>query len=338
MASIPRQEVKKVTGLDPIRFVLAFVVLLGHGALPQVSDELAAQSHWWYCLKAAGVAVMPTGVAAVMAFFIISGFVIHYPYRNGKSLDVPEFYARRFIRIALPAVAAWLLYRLTFGLVLGVAWSLICELVYYLLYPLVLKCKKYFRVLFVVALVASYASSLLFDLFATGYNGDFHRHGFLLTWVTGFPVWLLGVALADRYDSLKVKATGRPYLRLWVLRIGAWIGGSFTALLRFHFGVAYSYTLPVLSFFLFFWLAAEIAYYKGKAENKALEYGGRISYSIYLVHALALYAVVRYAGEEWWLFLIKIAAALLASWVFYLLVEKPSHRLARAVRIPLRKE
>jgi peptidoglycan/LPS O-acetylase OafA/YrhL len=72
---------KKVIGLDSIRFVLAFIVLLGHGTMPIFSDNLIAQSKIFYYMDLLMKCFQPVGVAAVMGFFIISGFVIHYPYR-----------------------------------------------------------------------------------------------------------------------------------------------------------------------------------------------------------------------------------------------------------------
>lgn len=30
---------KKIIGLNSLRFILAFIVLLGHGALPKISDS-----------------------------------------------------------------------------------------------------------------------------------------------------------------------------------------------------------------------------------------------------------------------------------------------------------
>jgi peptidoglycan/LPS O-acetylase OafA/YrhL len=194
---------KRVSGLDSLRFVLAFIVLLGHGGMPHVSESLVASSKLFYYLDILQKALQPVGVAAVMGFFIISGFVIHFPYSSGKKLNVPEFYSRRFIRIAIPGIAAFCFYRI-YGLYMGVVWSLICELVYYLLYPLILKHKaKYMKHILTGAFIASYVVTILFSVFSDSYNGDIHRQGFLLTWIVGLPVWLLGVVLADKYNTIQ---------------------------------------------------------------------------------------------------------------------------------------
>jgi hypothetical protein len=44
-------------------------------------------------------------------FFVISVFCVHRPLRNGKALPVARFYARRWVRILNPEIAAITLYR-----------------------------------------------------------------------------------------------------------------------------------------------------------------------------------------------------------------------------------
>jgi peptidoglycan/LPS O-acetylase OafA/YrhL len=63
---------------------------------------------------------------------------------------------------------------------------------------------------------------------------------------------------------------------------------------------------------------------------------GRWSYSLYLVHPIALIVMRRYSPHLFetrlgWVF--GFGAVLLFSYLFYLAVEKPSHALARRVRL-----
>src|SRR5579862_5686862 len=124
-------------GVDSIRFVLAFIVMLSHfdnvyaDALKH-SPNILLQYAGFFLANAFD------GIAAVIAFFIISGFVIHYPNKNGIP-DLKEFLIRRFLRILIP---------LSFVLIIGnwfnhpektVVWSLSCELIYYGLYPFLSK-------------------------------------------------------------------------------------------------------------------------------------------------------------------------------------------------------
>src|SRR6201996_2270593 len=87
-------------GVDSIRFVLAFVVMLSHfdnvyaSALKQSTHSIFRNCG--YILANAF-----DGTSAVIAFFIISGFVIHYPNKNGIP-NLTEFWIRRFLRIIIP--------------------------------------------------------------------------------------------------------------------------------------------------------------------------------------------------------------------------------------------
>lgn len=61
---------------------------------------------------------------------------------------------------------------------------------------------------------------------------------------------------------------------------------------------------------------------------------GRMSYSLYLIHPIILLAITSSLGTRlspWLQFPLYIAAALLAGWLFCLLVEEPFIRLGRAV-------
>jgi peptidoglycan/LPS O-acetylase OafA/YrhL len=326
---------KRVSGLDSLRFILAFIVLLGHGGMPHVNENLAASSKLFYCLDILQKVLQPVGVAAVMGFFIISGFVIHFPYSSGKKLNVPEFYARRFIRIAIPAIVAFCIYHFTYGLYMGIVWSLICELIYYLLYPAILKYKaKYMRRILAGAFIASYVVTILFSIFSVDYNGDVHRQGFLWTWIVCLPVWLLGIVLADQYDMLQYHT--RPSLfKINLLRISVWLAADVAAILRFQGHIAYGYILPVFSILAYHWIKWEILYHIDRKEYKILRFGGEMSYSLYLIHALILFMVARYTNTElfhttpWYYCLMGVALSLIASLIFYIAVEKPSHKLAR---------
>lgn len=224
----------RVIGLDSLRFVLAFIVLLGHGVIPQFDESIINSNILFYYIDILMKLVQPSGVAAVMAFFIISGFVIHYPYTTGKSINVIEFYLRRIIRIALPAAIAFSLYYFTFNLYMVVIWSLICEIIYYLLYPLILRYKeKHMSKIFVCSFVLSYIVSLYYTVVSDSYNGDFHRSGFLLTWIVGLPIWLLGVILADKYKMVLEDKSNLSYRKLWMWRIATYLASSVCLLFRF---------------------------------------------------------------------------------------------------------
>ena len=151
----------RVVGLDSLRFVLALIVVLGHGAAPSFTEEFLTRFPFLIIFAAIYNNVF-VGQAAVMAFFVISGFCIHYPYAAGKKLKVQDFYIKRLWRIGIPAIVALGIYELIFNLFLGVLWSIVCEIIYYLLYPIILKYKtKYLKQILIYSIIVSYGISLI---------------------------------------------------------------------------------------------------------------------------------------------------------------------------------
>jgi peptidoglycan/LPS O-acetylase OafA/YrhL len=88
-----------------------------------------------------------------------------------------------------------------------------------------------------------------------------------------------------------------------------------------------AFALPVTA-----WIGIELASSARLGTSSVLEWVGKWSYSLYLVHPIA-YAILALAGiseingsERY--HLIRIASALVFSYCFYLAIEKPAHRLA----------
>jgi peptidoglycan/LPS O-acetylase OafA/YrhL len=85
-----------------------------------------------------------------------------------------------------------------------------------------------------------------------------------------------------------------------------------------------------------FWLGLEIAYRREKPAPRVLEWAGKWSYSLYLMHPavpglLALQVWLRPALSSPGGNLLEIFCSFLAAYGFYLLIEAPFHRLAIAV-------
>jgi peptidoglycan/LPS O-acetylase OafA/YrhL len=325
---------KNIVGLNSLRFILAFTVLVGHGALPKIK-EVPHLNIKITSLFNGVIGNFPVGVAAVMVFFIISGFFIHYPYTNGKQIIIKEFYLKRILRIGIPAVIALAMYNYT-NINMSVIWSLICEVIFYLLYPLVLRNIKNLDQIILFAFIISYIVSILFSQNSIIYNGDFHRNGYYITWMVGFPVWLLGVKLATRLKLNNIKTI--TFFQLNLYRIAVCFTASICSVLRFHFSISYVFTLPIFALLAFFWIEKEIIYYKGKKENRILEYGGLMSYSIYLVHGYSFFIVKQLSNENtlsnnWILCVVVILLSLFLSWLYYLVIEKPSHKFCRSLKV-----
>ena len=81
------------------------------------------------------------------------------------------------------------------------------------------------------------------------------------------------------------------------------------------------------------WLRNEIRYAR-YAKLGVLEWAGAFSYSMYLVHQQAAVLFTSIVGhfDSPWLWPLKIGFILAFSYVFYRLVERPSHHAARSVQ------
>lgn len=103
-------------------------------------------------------------------------------------------------------------------------------------------------------------------------------------------------------------------------------------MLSFHAGVPYTQTMLWFGILAFFWLRKELAYGLNKQPAATLVSAGAWSYSLYLMHvpAMRIYAklpVPNFGAELNWC--LAIGFILVSAYVFYLVVERPSHRLAQ---------
>jgi len=208
----------RISGIDSIRFVCALIVVLGHLGPPPL-DALGSLG----TLIEKGIAVAFNGPAAVIAFFIISGFCIHFPVANGpaRKMLVAAFYARRFIRIGLPVVAVLALYEWA-GVDarypnFGVLWSIICEAVYYLIYPALLVAARSigWRKLLAATVVVAALTALILAFMLGISDNNYPAFG-LFTWIFGLPVWVSGCLLAERWSRLPKVSTPT----IWLIRGG----------------------------------------------------------------------------------------------------------------------
>ncbi|MBC7400096.1 MAG: acyltransferase [Mucilaginibacter sp.] len=322
------------SGVDSIRFVLAFIVMLSH--FDNVYAEALKRSAF-LPVKAVGVFLANAfdGTSAVIAFFIISGFVIHYPCKNGIN-NLLQFWVRRFFRILMPLAII-----LTAGTAFGhpektVTWSLYCELIYYAIYPLLLKINfswttKFIAAWIVAALIICITS--YHDVFAfikqtnNNYQGYYWQFGNYVTWIIGLPCWLLGVLIAENIDQLKTVAFSKVVL----YRLAVFTISCFCCFGKFHLHLSYLLTMNVFALILYKWLQTEIVYFKNKQPNLMLERMGKFSYSMYLCHPLVLVLLKQYIELNNGTYLLIVALTVLLAHVFYLLIERPSHQLARGI-------
>lgn len=320
-----------VLGLDSLRSVAAFWVVFSHGAGIPIRHLLGGGGYFEHAVGALSGIVF-NGVAAVIVFFLISGFCIHFPWVSAARLDSRTFLMRRYIRIGGPLIVVWLVILCSSDNVAtagrAVLWSVYCELIYYLFYPIIFRLFLAFGIRRVLAV--STAVSLL--LIVTHWSNAFHwQFGIWLTWLVGLPSWLLGCLMAE--EVRRSKTVQRPGISIWFWRAGAWVYtvASVLALSHSPLVLGYPATLLIFSFYCYFWLRQELCGYSSKPPFALLEWAGTWSYSLYLMHNLiiAKWAELDVALPPLIDGAAKFLAILVASYAFYAAVEYPCHVLAR---------
>jgi peptidoglycan/LPS O-acetylase OafA/YrhL len=329
-----RQITSRIAPISSIRFVLAMWVALGHFGIPFLRDQQHDRILW---AVRAFLNNAFNGPAAVIAFFVISGFCIHFPNRKGLFVrSWKAYYARRYVRILIPmavAIALSLPLGMQFGLFTdSILWSLLCEEIYYFLYPalLALRDRIGWRGLMTVAGVLA-----LLTVLTNPHAGDYPSYGPGLNWALGLPCWLLGCIMAERleiFSSIPISSA-----RVWIWRIGVWALSVILSILRFHTPIGYPWTFDFFAVVAVLWLEREIRYYQA-GRKPLFENLGEASYSIYLTHThapailsmLAISRAMSPAGTWLW----SIILCGIFATTFYWTVERPSHRLARRVSRP----
>jgi peptidoglycan/LPS O-acetylase OafA/YrhL len=211
-------------------------------------------------------------------------------------------------------------------------WSLLCEEIYYAVYPLLRRLRQavsWKRVIpMTFALSVGGAATHVHAL-------SWHDFGPFGTAAILLPVWLLGCLLAEKVETLPALADNALW-RIWAWRFVTWFASWITEMLHFKAHLPLTQTMAWFGLIAYFWVKNEIAYGKSHAPSRVLAWAGLWSYSLYLVHAQAAdiwgWLIVRLGAPNigprlTWCGV--ISSSLVGAYIFYLIVERPSHRLAR---------
>lgn len=322
----------RISGLDSIRFVCALWVFFGHGHAPPASNPFEINTLLYWVFR--GIyGNMWSGPAAVIVFFVISGFCIHYPFANrGDSLPAFAFLVKRWLRLGLPLAVAIPIAQLHgHSLPLfdkTILWSLLAELVYYSIYPFLRKIWKLQGSWLLILTLASVLAFLV--VLSAPHAGDYPSYGPWLNWLIGLPCWLMGCLLADWISASKRASITSA--TLWMWRLAVFAAAGLCSVLRFHSPIGYPWTLDIFAVLVLFWLYREISFRFESPASPMLEWAGRWSYSLYLMHAVAatrfglIFSDIGSSFSTWFL---KVSFVLVACYLFHLLVEWPSHAIAR---------
>jgi len=149
----------------------------------------------------------------------------------------------------------------------------------------------------------------------------------------GLPCWILGILLCYRVEPFNKLISSN---RLLVMRIGIFFLAFCSHVLALQQIIGHPFTLNFFAITAFFWLRMEILFHKSNPPNRIMENLGKSSYSIYLMHGIPNH-LLPFLGPtntgfmfiEYWIILISITT------IFYFLVERPFHRLARKIKFLL---
>jgi peptidoglycan/LPS O-acetylase OafA/YrhL len=330
--------------LDALRFIAAGSVMFQHVAEHVGNKTVRA------------VVELGPGVFGVALFFIISGFII--PFSTRRTFEPVQFALRRVLRI-YPLVLAAFLLALAMGATglisrfsfmvhaspvqwaanlllvqdlagvrpfLNVTWTLIIELGWYSLFGamLVLYGNRAGRILGISGHVAMVALILLSLMF--GFRLPLGRIGMIYAAIVGFQF----------YRQWSGEISMRNLTCHVIAFVAIMLAGNYVA-----FGV---FRHPRIDFAqaAWPWLAATLLFalvfgwrklrQSILLDNPLFRWLGTVSYSLYMVHIIAIAFALEHAGADWiWA---ALAITALLSVVGYYGIERPGIALGRRIGAP----
>ncbi|MCQ1851322.1 acyltransferase family protein [Neorhizobium galegae] len=299
-----------ISGIDTARALAALSVVFAH----LLSPSMPGLTKYIF-----------TGHPAVIAFFVISGFCIHFPFRDAD-LVATTFLKRRFVRIGLPTLAAFIWAQLAgiraYNPIDGyILWSVVCEMIYYSLYPIFLPLSRKigWPKMILASVVVSYV--IVLALGSDEY-GNAHIYGAGLNWLVGLPAWLIGCFIAQHYRS------GMNLGSIWLWRAGTAFTASVLYWATINTPAGYYLTMTPFAALAGGWMLAEASSAERGHAIQAMEKIGKACFSIYLIHAIAAFEL-EHRGLRNPLLVTGLALAMV--YPFYRYVEKPAHDLSRSL-------
>jgi peptidoglycan/LPS O-acetylase OafA/YrhL len=359
----------RIRSLDGLRGIAALVVVLHHSLL--VIPAFAA-SHYggevpesisWFVYSP--LHAVWAGTEAVYVFFVLSGIVLTLPVLRSDHFSWQAYFPSRMVRLYVPVAGAVLL---ALALALLVAreardgqsewlqihiepitplsvvldavlllgtddlnsplWSLRWEVIFSLMLPAyVWLAARFQRVWWMLggAAIALTCAGVLLGA----------------SWLIYPPMFMLGCVLATRLNELQGLARRVEYRRnsasiWWVLLVAALLG--ITArwwLATFLGGTAAKLATPIVLVAAVLLVVLTISSPRVRAalDNFAVQWIGRVSFSLYLTHEPIVVSIAFVLPPEliWMTPLLAIPLSMLAAWLFFRVVEAPAHHLAKRV-------
>ena len=335
----PAREIRK---LNALRGIAALIVVLGHYG--NHSTILGGE------LTAGGAQF------GVMLFFILSGFLMGHLYL-GQSItraSIRRYAVARMARVVplycLVVLSSWALYQLGFTDILyfipgikavlahllmlwgvSVLWTIPPEIQFYVLF-----CGFWW--LWQRRPPALYL--LLAGIFATCWYLGFPRpQGKIMGMPWDFslpqalPYFAAGLLMGSVYGRLRVPAGLVKNYNAWaLLLIPMLYPGVFTLLTGMTHGLWRDPLILLLMSSVFFVIVFLVPDENRWLANRAGDFFGRVSYSLYLWHLPVLLAIKPWVIHSPWLSLgVFLLLSLLAARISYQLVENPCRRAIRTL-------
>ncbi|GAB3837272.1 acyltransferase family protein [Dactylosporangium cerinum] len=347
----------RLPSLTGMRFIAAVLVFFHHVIWLNVFAEAGT---------AAGYRTLfiNAGHAGVSFFFVLSGFILTVSARDSDTL--PHFYRRRFFKIYpnhlvtfglglviiagaashgvlanLLLVQAWVP---DYGVIFSVdppSWSLSCELLFYLAFPFLLKAVRRIPVerlwwwaggVVVAILAVTVLAGLLLPSTPTMPDGQpLSMTQFWVVYVLP-PVRALDFVLGMLVAALALNGrwVGLRLLPASVLFVVVYLAAT---QLPYIYGLTAATIVPLALLVP----AAAYADADGTASvlrGRVMTWLGEISFAFYLVHVLVMIGGRPLFGETALfsgpvaslVILANLAAAIVAAWLLYVLVERPMMR------------
>lgn len=343
------ESTSRLRHIDSLRAIAALLVLYMHvsESFYRLSPQTES-SRWLYDLAF----TIDAGRIGVVAFFMISGFVIPFSARPERPAAGWDFAIKRLFRIYpaywlsvfAGAFACYWLWDRPFGpreilvnLTLlqdlvgvpsaqGLYWTLIVELAFYAICLAFLLSGNIRNDRCIAFFAAGLASVVLLSLIAT--RSGTAPFGFnVIQWFVHLSVMATGTLFRAWYDGGLRDRVSRGLL--WTL-LAFYLAG-FPLLSTLLAGLPWRYTVPYASGVLLFVLGTAVV----RISHPVMAWLGQISYSIYLFHAVVFYPLLwlllQLPADAWWRtrhlgFYLGLNAVLtvLVSTLVYRCVERPA--------------
>ncbi|MCW4459632.1 acyltransferase [Microbacterium sp. MPKO10] len=353
-------SVGRIRSLDGVRGIAAVVVMLYHVTLvarPHLSETT------WVWLTQSPLKLLTVGTESVLVFFVLSGLVVALPTLK-STFSWAAYYPHRVLRLYAPVFVSliiasalilliprdpatvpdgsWMrdaqatsvsvqsffseasLFRVTYD-INNVLWSLRWEVVFSLLLPVFV---------FIAWMLRKQALWIGVACAALSVVGRVTEINALIY----LPVFMMGTLIAVRLDELV--AWGQHRGRgLWIVvatTAAFLMGASWFARPVFESGSIGNLILWGLSGTgagLVIVLAVAWPGFRSLLEIRPVQWLGKVSFSLYLVHAPLLGTLGFLFGDRyWWLTgIVGIPVSLVVAALFFRFIESPSQKLSKVV-------